>query len=319
MKVVRLLRYSVAKNFAPEEFRRLTGLYLTQFNVLLQFLDRDIALKLKYKYNSGTPKKLQEDHLDLSVEDRLLLTLLRLRKGWHLADLALFMNTSVTTAGVVFNTWIQFMYFQFRRMRSAMFASRHVQKRKHRPLPFKPFENFRVCLDTTEVRIEMPTNYEMQGNTYSDYKGGNVILNMVGISCWGGISFISPGFEGSKSDVDIFKESGIMEFLESGDLLLVDRGFPIEEDCDEMNVTVLHPPFLGTREKFTPEEEQLTRDIAHARIYVEHAIRRMKIFDILKNIRNTMLAELDQIVYVIGCLVNFQEPIVKSRKRKSTE
>ncbi|KAK3907131.1 5-dehydro-2-deoxygluconokinase [Frankliniella fusca] len=248
----------------------MTGITFPEFNVLMGFLSEYVAWRLKYKYDGNTPQKDLES--DLTVDNRLLLTLIRLRGGWDEADLAIFFKISISTVSSVFNTWVQFMYFQFKTIQSAMFVKKDLQKKKDRPLPFKPFNNYRVCLDTTEVEIERPTNYEMQGNTYSDYKGGNVILYMIGISCWGGISFISPGFEGSKTDVQIFKESGILDYLEEDGLLLVDRGFPIEEECDEINVVVLHPPFLGPRDKFTPEEEQLTRDIAHARIYVEHAI-----------------------------------------------
>ncbi|XP_026291339.2 uncharacterized protein LOC113215893 isoform X2 [Frankliniella occidentalis] len=311
------LNFETMKTFPEGEFKRMTGITVPQFDVLMAFLDERIAMRLKYKYDAGTPLKDLES--DLTPDNRLLITLLRLRGGWDEADLATFFKTSVSTVSAVFNTWIQFMYFQFKRIQSAMFVKKDLQKRKDRPLPFKPFNNFRVCLDTTEVEIERPGNFDMQGNTYSDYKGANVILYMIGISCWGGISYISPGFEGSKTDVQIFKESGIIEFLEEDDLLLVDRGFPIEEECDGINVLVLHPPFLGPREKFTPEEEQLTRDIAHARIYVEHAIRRMKTFQLWKRVKNTMLPILDQIVYVIGCLVNFQVPIVKMGKGKSDD
>ncbi|KAK3921447.1 Ryanodine receptor 1 [Frankliniella fusca] len=187
-----------------------------------------------------------------------------------------------------------------------MFVSRHFQPKDERPSVFKPFPNFRVCIDTTEVRIEVPEDFEQQGNTYSDYKAGNVILFLIGISCWGGVSFVSPGFEGSMSDQEIYRRSRIRDFLEADDLILADRGYRCEEECVEDNVILLHPPFLGGREKFTPEEEQLTREIASARIFVEHIVRKFKVYHILKKIHNTMLPKLDQIMFIIGFLINLQ-------------
>ncbi|KAK3929833.1 Glucosamine-6-phosphate deaminase [Frankliniella fusca] len=87
-----------------------------------------------------------------------------------------------------------------------MFVSRHLQKRIDRPEAYKAFENFRVCIDTTEVRIQSPDNLEQQGNTYSDYKSGNVWLYLIGISCWGGMSFISPGLSRSWRGPDMLND-----------------------------------------------------------------------------------------------------------------
>ncbi|KAK3921526.1 putative transposase for insertion sequence element IS702 [Frankliniella fusca] len=252
----------------------------------------------------------------LSIEDRLLMTLLRLRRGWDLDDIGLLFGVGESTASKIVYTWLQAMWFELKRLEPAMFVSRHVQKDMGLPPAFTPFHNFRVILDTTEVRIEAPEDFREQGNTFSDYKGGNVLMYLIGSSCWGSVSYVSPGFEGSISDVELYRQSGIRDFLEEGDLLLVDRGFRIQEECDEDKVICVHPPFLKNRDKYTPEEEQLKREIAKARIYVEHVNRKIKVFKILKNIRNTMLPYLDQIVYVISFLVNLQTPHVKTTLEK---
>ncbi len=108
------------------------------------------------------------------------------------------------------------------------------------------------------------------------------------------------------SDQEIYRRSEIRDFLEADDLILADRGFRYEEECDEDNVILLYPPFLGGREKFTPEGEQLTREIASARIFVEHRVRKFTVYHILKKIHNTMLSKLDQIMFIIGFLINLQ-------------
>lgn len=55
----------------------------------------------------------------------------------------------------------------------------------------------------------------------------------------------------------------------------------------------------------TREELILTQSIASTRIFVEHTMRQIKCFNILKKIHNSMLPILDQIVYICACLVNF--------------
>jgi len=98
------------------------------------------------------------------------------------------------------------MYRQFKRIQREMFATRHDQKKGQFASCYKSFKNFRIVLDTTEIRIEIPYHYEQQGNTFSTYKAGNVILYIVGTLADGSIGFISPGFEGSISDRELFCE-----------------------------------------------------------------------------------------------------------------
>lgn len=315
-----VLTYEFCMSQSEQEFRRLTGLYQPQFLALLEFLGKDVADALKYRSDRKTPKKQKNKKIDssptVSTETRLLITLLRMRRGWDVEDLALFFGVSTFLVSKTIYTWVQFMYFQFKRMQREMFVSRHLQKRADRPVAFKPFDNFRVCIDTTEVRIQSPDNLEQQGNTFNDYKGGNVWLYLICISSWGGISYISPGFEGSMSDVDIYNQSGIREFLEPGDVVLADRGFRVEEECDEDGVVLIHPPFLRGRSQFTAEEEMLTKEIAKARIFVEHLVRKIKVFKVLKKVTNNMLHYLDQMVYVAGCLINFMPHVVKNKPKE---
>ncbi|GFO09760.1 nuclease harbi1, partial [Plakobranchus ocellatus] len=99
------------------------------------------------------------------------------------------------------------------------------------------------------------------------------------------------------------KESGFLELLNP---ILADREFPIKDILASKQVKLVMPPFLGNREKFTPEEELLTRQIAKDRIHVERAIERLKRFRILKHQVNSQLdSMISQIVFVVACLVNF--------------
>ena len=57
---------------------------------------------------------------------------------------------------------------------------------------------------------------------------------------------------------------------------MADRGFLIKELLIERHVKLFIPPFLGSRHRFNPQEEALTKDIAKHRIHVERSIERMK-------------------------------------------
>lgn len=109
-----------------------------------------------------------------------------------------------------------------------MFPSRK-KIQKHLPKSFRKFKNVRVILDATEFFTQAPRNYEQQGNLYSSYKNYCKCKVLGGITQSGAISFISDVYESSMSDKDIFKESGILNKLNEGDLVMVDRVFNIRD------------------------------------------------------------------------------------------
>ena len=114
------------------------------------------------------------------------------------------------------------------------------------------------------------------------------------------------------SDVKLFEDCGILEKLHPGDMLLVDRGFTIQELLNPYQVTINIPPFLGRRDKLTPHEELLTRKIAKARIHVERANERVKKFRLLSGTLPLSLSPyINQLVFVACCLVNFQDVLVR--------
>lgn len=100
--------------------------------------------------------------------------------------------------------------------------------------------------------------------------------------------------------------------MEDGDLVLADRGFTIKDLTDEKGIALNIPAFLKGRSRLTPQEEVETKLIARTRIYVEHAVRRLKSFRLLqKVIPLSMRGILSQCVFVCACLLNFEEPVIK--------
>ena len=172
-------------------------------------------------------------------------------------------------------TWIQLLFKHFSGIRKLMFASRHTV-RKSLPKCFKKYKNIRCIIDCTEVQVQVPGNFQAQGNQYSSYKGYTSYKFLVAVAPNGAIVFVSDAFEGSISDNEIVKQSGFLNFLEPGDVIMADRGFLVDDLLNERQVQIIRPPFLGTRDKFTPQEEALTKDIAKNRIHVERSIERMK-------------------------------------------
>ncbi|XP_052124332.1 uncharacterized protein LOC113214353 isoform X5 [Frankliniella occidentalis] len=319
IKYVRL-RSVVSYEFCckdPKKFKHFTGLSIYNFKVLYNLLGGDQEIRrLKVKgYAGRTPKRFSVEG-KLSSKDKLLMFLWRLRRGMPLRDLAYIFGVGLTTCCQVVYAMLRYLCLTFQGLEKDMFISAQDQKKK--PKPFKPFPNLRAIIDGFEIFIQTPSNFQQQGNTYSDYKAHNTIRFLVGISCHGGILFVSPGYEGSMSEKQALKESGFMDFLEPGDVIMSDRGFAINNDLLRIGVDVLKPPSLDGRPKFTPEEEILTRAIASARIYVEHAVRLIKVNRLLQGIIPLkLLPTISDYVYVAGYLANFGYKTFQGSKNRN--
>lgn len=106
-------------------------------------------------------------------------------------------------------------------------------------------------------------------------------MGRVGIAPSGGVSFLSNMYEGSITDKEIVKRSGLLDLLNPGDLVIADRGFDIQDLLQPRNILLNIPPFLKGRARLTPQEEMITECIARVRIHVERAIERMKKFKVI--------------------------------------
>ena len=241
---------------------------------------------------------------------QLGLTLLRIRRGYSLTDMSYQFQMGNSYLGNMFVTWVQLLFKKFDAMRPIMFAP----QAHHVPVP-PAFQNkllskVRVVIDGVEFPIESSADYKQQGNLYSTYKSRTTVKVLTGVAPCGALMFASDAFEGSISDRDITIKSGFLDYIVPGDVVLADRGFTIHDLLAEKNATLIIPPFLQGQANLTLEQEVMTKLIAKARIHVERFNERIKNYEILnKKIPLSLVPLLSQIVFVVCCLVNFQEPL----------
>ena len=91
------------------------------------------------------------------------------------------------------------------------------------------------------------------------------------------ITYCSPLYPGSTSDVAIVCHSKVLEKFKPGDLILADKGFTIHDQLPQ-GVCLNIPAFLSSKGQFTQKEAELCYKIARARIHVEQANERIKNF-----------------------------------------
>ena len=76
-----------------------------------------------------------------------------------------------------------------------------------------------------------------------------IAFNPNGAAC-----FISDLYGGSIDDVTLFSQCSILNYINTGDSLLVDEGFIAQDLLTPRQATFFIPPFLGKRVTYTKEK-----------------------------------------------------------------
>lgn len=300
--------------------KHFVGLTSAQFEVLHNFLDSVSPLNSINFWNCKDSPDMEKAasgrNCDLSTKDQLFICLLRLRRGFGIKTLAALLSSPEkkiweTQVRRIFTTYIQLMYKTFRDMQNYLFPQRS-QLKKFLPKVFKAIKNIRCVVDCTEFPVECSRNFARQGNTFSSYKHTNTFKCLIAVTPNGGACFVSDLFEGDIDDIQIFRDCGIMKYLEPYDVVLADRGFTVRELLNPLQVELRIPSFLKGRASLSAAEELETRRIAKARIHVERFNERLKQFRIIgRKIPLTLAPLATQMVVVAASLVNFQNTLCK--------
>ena len=243
----------------------------------------------------------------LDMREMLLLCLIKLKLNLTFKCLAVMFRISATTTAAYFNFIIDLLY-------KCMPVPWPPQEIIRRNLPYcfrKKFNNTRVILDCSETSVETPSCASCRIKIYSHYKGGSTVKFLIGIAPNGLIIFISKMYGGRASDSFIVRDCGILEKMEFSDAVMVDKGFLIEEDCNDFAIELIQPPFLRQQQHLKKLEAEKNEMIASARVHVERAIQRIKLYSILKHkLPWELVGRADQILHVVCSLVNLQNPII---------
>lgn len=249
----------------------------------------------------GPPRKT-------SLEQEYLLTLMRLRLGLLIKDLAFRFQISTTRVSQIWITWVKLLSKELRHLiiwpsKGQIYATL--------PDAFKrTYPKVRVIIDCSEVFVETPSSLEIGAYLWSDYKHHYTIKFLIAITPNGAISWVSPCYGGRTSDVFIVRDSGFLELLEPYDTIMADRGFKIKSDLTMKRCYLAIPPSAAKGNQMISDEVAVTSKVANVRIFVEKAIARVKWFRILSTELTLLeLPLVDDILITCSALVNLFPPL----------
>ena len=175
-------------------------------------------------------------------------------------------------------------------------------------------------IDCSEIFIERPSSLSARAETYSNYKSHNTVKFLIAISPTGAIIFVSKCWGGRVSDKHLTANSGFMDHLMYGDLVLADRGFDIADDLSLFGACLAIPPFTKGKDQLSQSEVERARALSRMRIHVERAIGRLKLLykilqstlpiTLIKRPHETDYATIDKILIVCCAICNLHPRLI---------
>lgn len=248
----------------------------------------------------------------LSLFDQFYLVLQKLRVGTLNQVLADSFNISQTTVSRVFISWINFLYFM---LGSTCIWPSRAKIQKNMPTCFKSmYPDCRGIIDASEIKVQAPSSLVLNSEMYSSYKSHTTYKGNVVISPSGEIIHISSLFEGSISDKELVRQSGLLPLLQPGDQLMADKGFVIQDLLTPLGCEVVMPSFLSSKRQFSKNDLQESKKLHNLRVHVERAIRRVKEFHYFDRVIPLTVAGSINQIWTVACLItNFQGPLFYER------
>ncbi|XP_049520610.1 uncharacterized protein LOC125944297 [Dermacentor silvarum] len=211
----------------------------------------------------------------LTIEDQLLLTLMRLRLGLLCGDLARRFEVSVAYISRTFSRVLDDLV---KIMQEVVVWLPRSRLRANMPESFRNCEYSRTtCIfDCTEALMQRPRKLMARSQSYSQYKGANTMKFLTVIAPNGFIMFVSDVYGGRASDKYIVKTCGVEEYLLPGDEIMADRGFKLDPHLEVQGIKMNRPEFTKGKDQLPESEVTETRRIASLQIHVEREINRIK-------------------------------------------
>ncbi|XP_065672157.1 uncharacterized protein LOC124816018 isoform X2 [Hydra vulgaris] len=214
------------------------------------------------------------------VENEVLLTLMRIQLDSPLQDLAFRFEILVSHASRILTTFITLLA---RELEPLIYWPTPEETLNFTHLHFiGDFVDVEGIGDCTEQTIQKSADARAQYQTYSSYKSRNTYKELIFCTKGGSISFVSK------------------------DLFL------------SRQVKAVIPPFLRSKQQFTPSEVYHCKCIARARMHIERVIGRLKEFRLLKSTlsispSNRWLNSPSHISSIRGTLVPLIDDIIFNR------
>lgn len=290
-----MINLSKLESASPGRIHTLFGLFPTALSALLAAVLPEL-LKRRRQAQENLPDRKRAvgggRTRRLKPYQEVLLTLLYLRHNVSQTVVGELFGVSADTSENTFHEVIQVL-------KQVCPSNRfEAEKKWKKSTPsWQPDELDRVLIDSFETPIARPSVADRQKRAYSGKKKAHTTKTQTATDKRGEILDIDPGHRGPKADIRIYEESEVHARYPHADKI-GDKAYQSQD----------HPELITPQKKpkggeLTPEQREENRKIAQQRIYVEHGIRRIKAFRILRQDYRLALGLFPMIAHAVVGLV----------------
>ena len=267
------MNYTELMRFPEDKVRSLVGLTRAALGELLLAALPEIDRQRREQQHNKPSRKRKvgggRKRL-LKPYQEVLLTLVYLRHNVAFSVVGLMFGVSADVAENTFHEVVGIL-------REVCPAKRwEAEKRWTKREPsWKPDEVDQVIVDSFETPVPRPSIEPKQRNLYSGKKKDHTLKTEIITNIAGDILDIDPGYRGPKSDKKLHEQS------------LVAKQFPnatVKADLAYIGLGQCEVPHKKPRGgELSPEQKAENREFSSVRVRVEHSIRRVKAFRIVRD------------------------------------
>ncbi|CAN8000472.1 unnamed protein product [Ixodes hexagonus] len=248
---------------------------------------------------------------DITIEDKLVVALMRLRLGITFSSLGALFAMHPSTASRTFLGILDALNEATRDW---------IAPPSERP-PLSSFPEWvkQACPDCRyithflEVRTEAPPTTEQRRAMSSKLVKNHTLKFLLAFAPNGDICFVSKGFGGRTTEASVIADSGFLDLVDAGDIIVSHDGFlRVDAAPDGTKFVALESAPTTGKTKRTENEEDQSYGSLQVREHVKRMVQRIRTYRILEDrLPSTMIAHADAICEVCCVLANLQPNLFK--------
>jgi hypothetical protein len=264
----------------PRVFGRIVGVNVKQFQIIVE--------EVRFKWNEFEKNKIKTGRIaNLNTLENQLLSLLIYYRCY----------VSYVFLGMLFDMDASNICRLFARLEPMLARKIHIKK--DRTLTYDVIT--KIIADVTESPIQRPKKTTKQRQKYSGKKKRHTNKTEIVMKENGEITSVSQTYGGRTHDFRIRKQE---KPLPLSAIKHVDSGY---QGLQKLQSNVSLPYKKSKKFDLTSEQKQHNRDLASFRIKIEHKIRELKVFKVLKDLyRNAKSSKYHMRFNIIAGIVNLK-------------
>jgi hypothetical protein len=299
----KLNQFKNLDRFSPAQVKALFGFHpLVLAEMLFRVLPELERRRIERLANRSERKRpfIEKDGRPREVTPlhQVLMTLLYLRHNVNHAVVGAMFGFSADTSENAFSEVMPVL-------RALFPKEKWEAEKRHRGAESKwnPDEVDRLIIDSFETPVRRPSRPDRQQRLYSGKKKQHTLKSQIISDGQGDVLDIDAGHRGPKSDIKLYEESQLEDKLPESlrdKPRLGDKAY-----ADQKHPEITTPTKKPKGGQLTPEQQQRNQEISRQRVPIEHGIRRVKGWRILRDQYRLATGLFPMVAGVVVGLIHF--------------